>query len=68
MMCRYNLRMEYGLWTVVDSTTQQPAELDDVQMARMAWREACDMADILNNLDRLSFMSQRYQASARTMA
>lgn len=68
MMSRYNLRMEYGLWTVVDSTSQQPAELDDVQMARMTWREACDMLDILNNLDRLSFMAKRYEASARTMA
>ncbi|MBW9113222.1 hypothetical protein JNB88_06115 [Rhizobium cauense] len=67
-MCRYNLRMEDGLWTVVDATTQQPAELNGVQMARMTWREACDMVDILNNLDRISFLSKRIQASARTMA
>ncbi len=68
MMCRYNLRMEDGLWTVIDSTTQQPAELDDVQMSRMTWREACDMVDILNNLDRLSFMAKRYETSARKTA
>ncbi|MDM9629590.1 hypothetical protein QTL95_27270 [Rhizobium sp. S152] len=68
MMCRYNLRMEDGLWTVIDSTTQQPAELDDVQMSRMTWREACDMVDILNNLDRLSFIAKRYETSARKTA
>ncbi len=67
-MCRYNLRMEDGLWTVVDATTQQPAELNNVPMARMTWREACDMVDILNNLDRISFLSKRIEASARTMA
>lgn len=68
MMCRYNLRMEDGLWTVIDSTTQQPAELDDVQMSRMTWREACDMVDILNNLDRLSFMAKRYETPSRKTA
>jgi hypothetical protein len=60
--------MEDGLWTVVDATTHQPAELDDVLMARMTWREACDMVDILNNLDRLSFMSKRYETPAGTRA
>ncbi|KQV83641.1 hypothetical protein ASC90_20360 [Rhizobium sp. Root1220] len=63
-MCRYNLRMEDGLWTVVDATTQKPAELDDVLMTRMTWREACDMVDILNKLDRISSISKRYEASA----
>ncbi|EPE98488.1 hypothetical protein [Rhizobium grahamii] len=67
-MCRYNLRMEDGLWTVVDATTQRPAELNGVPMARMTWREACDMVDLLNNLDRISFMSKRYETSTRATA
>ncbi|WP_025659069.1 hypothetical protein [Rhizobium sp. IBUN] len=67
-MCRYNLRMEDGLWTVVDATTQRPAELNNVQMARMTWREACDMVDILNNLDRISSLSECYEASAKAIA
>jgi hypothetical protein len=37
-------------------------------MARMTWREACDMVDILNNLDRISSLSECYEASAKAMA
>jgi hypothetical protein len=67
MMRRYNLRLEDGRWTVVDSMTQQTAELDGVAMSRMAWREACEMVGILNNLERLSFISDSYTMPTRSV-
>jgi len=68
-MRRYNLRHEADdRWLVVDGLTMQPAELDGVLISGMQWAEACDMVDLMNNLDNIERASDRYAGSLRRLA
>jgi hypothetical protein len=68
-MRRYNLRHEADdRWLVVDGLTMQPAELEGVPISGMQWGEACDMVDLMNNLDNIERASDRYASSPRWRA
>ncbi|NLS03262.1 hypothetical protein HGP14_07740 [Rhizobium sp. P32RR-XVIII] len=68
-MRRYNLRHEADdRWLVVDGLTMEPAELDGVPISGMQWAEACDMVDLMNNLDNIERASDRYAGSLRRLA
>jgi hypothetical protein len=68
-MRRYNLRHEADdRWLVVDGLTMQPAELEGIPICGMQWGEACDMVDLMNNLDNIERASGRYVGSPRRWA
>lgn len=60
-MRRYNLRYDIdGLWLAIDQLTNQPAKLDEITVSGMTWSEAVEFVDLLNSLDRIEQMSERY--------
>lgn len=51
-MRRFNLRRDSDdQWLVVDGLTMEPAKLDDVPVAGLCWREACEFVDLLNSME-----------------
>jgi hypothetical protein len=50
---RYDLiRAENGTWSVLDTITGWPAEVDGHVLSGMEFGEADDLVDLLNSLDR----------------
>jgi hypothetical protein len=50
MAARYNIKSEDDGWTVYDTTTGLPAEVNDVVQVGLSLEDADDLADLLNRL------------------
>jgi hypothetical protein len=51
MAARYDIKPDGDSWTVYDTTTGLPAEVNDVVQADLSLEDADDLADLLNRLD-----------------
>jgi hypothetical protein len=51
MAARYDIKPEGDSWTVYDTTTGLPAEVNDVVQVGLSLEDADDLADLLNRLD-----------------
>jgi hypothetical protein len=51
MAARYDIKPEGDSWTVYDTTTGLPAEVNDVIQVGLSLEDADDLADLLNRLD-----------------
>jgi len=50
MAARYDIKPEGDSWTVYDTTTGLPAEVNDVVQVGLSLEDADDLADLLNRL------------------
>jgi hypothetical protein len=50
MAVRYNIKPEGAGWTVYDTATGLPAEVNDVAQVGLSLEDADDLADLLNRL------------------
>jgi hypothetical protein len=51
MAARYDIKPEGDSWSVYDTTTGLPAEVNDVVQVGLSLEDADDLADLLNRLD-----------------
>jgi hypothetical protein len=50
MAARYDIKPEGDSWTVYDTTTGLPAEVNEVVQVGLSLEDADDLADLLNRL------------------
>ena len=50
MAARYDIKPEGDSWTVYDTSTGLPAEVNDVVQVGLSLEDADDLADLLNRL------------------
>jgi hypothetical protein len=50
MAAPYEIKAEDGGWTIYDTTTGLPAEVNDVVQVGLSLEDADDLADLLNRL------------------